>query len=362
MSKIKETKVYNINDFINWNSLGELNISPKYQRNPVWNDKAKSYLIDSILKGLPVPQVFIRQIIDIGTRKTIREVIDGQQRLRAIIGFINNDFVILKSHNPELANMTYDDLSDELKEDFLLYELPVEVIKVKDDSIIYDMFARLNTNSMILNHQELRNAKYTGEFKVFVYNLAAKWRYFFTNIKMFNDKQLARMLDIENLSSLIILSIDGIITDSFAKINDYYEKYDEEFLIIDDVEYKIEHVFSIIKKIFNDSKYSTSYFHRKNYFYTLYATIIHMMFGLTHIKDNRLDIFSEENIVENLDVLITKLMSFESFYARFMGESLYEKNLIATMTKFEQLHRTRTTSQLERITRVNILCDFIGRD
>lgn len=360
MTRIKETKVYNLNDFINWYQAGELEISPKYQRNPVWNLKAKSYLIDTILKGLPVPQVFIRQIIDIKTRKTMREVIDGQQRLRTILEFTNNEFAIIKSHNIELGNMTYEDLSDELKEEFLTYELPVEVIKAKEDSIIYDMFARLNTNSMTLNRQELRNAKYWGEFKVFVYRIATKWRQFFIDINMFNDKQLSRMLDIEYLSGLIALIIDGIINENQTKLDSYYEDNDEEFSNQQDVECKLESVLYTIKRIFDDSKYSTSYFQRKNYFYTLFAVITHMMFAVPNIKNYRVEKYSAQNINDNINSLILKLTEFESYYERFFNESLYDSSILQHMIKFEQMHRTRTTSQVERISRIDILCKFIG--
>jgi len=57
MGNIKETKIYNINDFLNWYERDELEISPKYQRNPVWNLKAKSYLIDTVIRGFPISQI-----------------------------------------------------------------------------------------------------------------------------------------------------------------------------------------------------------------------------------------------------------------------------------------------------------------
>ena len=71
-----DTRVYNISDFIEWDSSSLLNLSPEFQRRAVWSEKAKSYLIDTILRGLPVPPVFIREKIDINTSRSIREVID----------------------------------------------------------------------------------------------------------------------------------------------------------------------------------------------------------------------------------------------------------------------------------------------
>ena len=175
MSKLRDSKTYSINDFLTWNSNKELELSPKFQRNKVWNQSVKSYLIDTILRGMPIPPIFITQKIDLNTQKTLREVIDGQQRLTAITQFKNNEFKISSTHNKELANKTYDDLSDELKVAFLEYEIPVEIIKTETDAVIYDIFARLNTNNITLNKQELRNAKYWGEFKVVINKLALEY-------------------------------------------------------------------------------------------------------------------------------------------------------------------------------------------
>ena len=51
------------------------------------------------------------------------------------------------------------------------YEILAEVVTEKDESSIYDMFARLNSNNYVLNRQEIRNSKYWGDFKVFIYRL-----------------------------------------------------------------------------------------------------------------------------------------------------------------------------------------------
>ena len=143
-------KIITVNDIIEWNSKNEIKLNPKYQRNRVWNDKTKSYLIDTVLRGLPMPPIFLRQTIDVIAKVTYREVIDGQQRLRSIIEFVNNEFDILKKHNKEYGGYTFDQLPDHIKEEFLEYQIFAVVINEKDDNVIYDMFARLNTNNYIL--------------------------------------------------------------------------------------------------------------------------------------------------------------------------------------------------------------------
>ena len=218
MTDIKDTKAYSINDFLNWYDNDELILSPKYQRNAVWGNNAKSYLIDTIIRGFPIPQIFLRQIIDTNTRKTTREIIDGQQRMRSIIEFTENRFAILPSHNLEFGKKFYSELSDEVKERILHYNIGVEIIKLKEDAKIYEMFARLNTNNMALNKQELRNAQFTGEFKVFVYRKSSEFKSFLINKNTFKDKEFSRMLDVDFFNSLITHLLEGIVNDTANKI------------------------------------------------------------------------------------------------------------------------------------------------
>ena len=228
MLKKKSPKIVQINDIIQWYESGELELSPKYQRNSVWNEKAKSYLMDTIIRGLPIPPIFMRQRIDVTSKKTYREIIDGQQRLRAITEYIQNKFPISKTHNELYGGKYYDDLEEEIKEQILEYDIFVEVINEKEDPVIYDMFARLNTNNCVLNRQELRNSRYWGEFKVAAYNTAAEYRELFYNNKIFNDKQFSRMEDVEFISVLLNVFINGIDSDTPTSIDKLYLKYDKD--------------------------------------------------------------------------------------------------------------------------------------
>src|SRR5687768_6401484 len=90
---------YPISDFLEWNVSKQLSIQPKFQRRSVWIPKAKSYLIDTIIKRFLVPPLFIRLAIDPVKKRAIREVIDGQQRLRTVFGYIQNEFPLLAVHN-----------------------------------------------------------------------------------------------------------------------------------------------------------------------------------------------------------------------------------------------------------------------
>src|SRR5688500_17100423 len=121
-----DTRAYAIVDFIEWNKNKLLELSPDFQRRSVWSDKAKSYLIDTIIRGKPMPKIIILQKL-VGN-KNIRVVVDGQQRLRAILEFHSHAFKISKAHNKELSSYTFQTLPDDLDKDFLKYELGVDLL------------------------------------------------------------------------------------------------------------------------------------------------------------------------------------------------------------------------------------------
>ena len=95
------SQVYTVNDFVGWNDRKELILSPNFQRRKVWKPQGKSYLIDTIVRGMPIPPIFMREIVHPRERRTVREVVDGQQRLSAILDFIDGKFTVLPSHNPQ---------------------------------------------------------------------------------------------------------------------------------------------------------------------------------------------------------------------------------------------------------------------
>lgn len=359
MLKRKAPKVIQINDIVNWYEKDELDYSPKYQRNSVWNTKAKSYLIDTIIRGLPIPPIFMRQKIDVNTRKTYREIIDGQQRIRAIIDFINDKFVISKMHNELYGNKLFSQLEDDVKESILDYDLFAEIINETDDAVIYDMFARLNTNNCVLNNQELRNAKFWGEFKVAMYNTAAQYRELFYENQIFTDKQFSRMADVELISSLFYLILDGIENETPSILDKLYSRYDETFDDYENIKMQFDACMVVINQIYDYLNGNVVCFTSKTYFYTLFAVLYNQLFGIKNFSLSRIEIFSAENISSNIDVFINKIIDFENIFNDCINEENTKNELYIDITKFAKLHKTRTTSKTERYDRIEALNRFI---
>lgn len=219
---------------------GSLTISPPYQRKPVWAARQKCYLIESILLGLPVPEIFVQQRTT-PEGKTSYTIVDGQQRIRSVLQFIGseidpgelqyNKFILdkLATESP-WRDRSFIDLSDEEKTRFFGYRFVVRYLNTDSDDEVRDMFRRLNQFLTPLKPQELRNATYTGPFARLALELAND-DYWAEN-KIVTPVSIRRMGDVEFVSELIIGTMHGPQGGSSAIIDEYYrqyEDYDDEF-------------------------------------------------------------------------------------------------------------------------------------
>lgn len=354
-------KIITICDIIQWNNNNELTISPKYQRNSVWTEKAKSYLIDTIVRGLPIPPIFLRQMVDVSTKKTYRELIDGQQRVRAIIEFVENKFRLHKNHNNQLGGKYYEEMEEDIKEDILQYELTSEVVSEENDAVIYDIFARLNGNNIVLNKQEIRNAKFSGDFKVIVYKLSSKYREFFLKNKILNDKECSRMKDSELINSLLILIINGVTTETQNYVNKIYQDFDnDKENLLNEVEEKINYVMDVVSYLYGYFNDLVPKLFNKNYFYTFFCFFYHQIFG---IKDSNLKkeyIFSKIDLIKDNIFLIS-----EKFSNLFRDIDDNNKKYLVndsdhiTREEFVKYHSIRTTNKKERSERIALMTKYM---
>lgn len=356
-------KICTISDIVQWNEKNELQISPKYQRNNVWNEEAKAYLIDTIVRGLPIPPIFLRQKTDVTTKTTYREIIDGQQRIRAILEYIVlENFPIKKSHNKEYGGKRYSDLEPEIQEAILEYEILAEVVIEKDETIVYDMFARLNSNNIVLNKQEIRNSKFWGEFKVLVYQLSSQYRDFFLEQKILSDNDCSRMRDAELITSMLILLLEGITTETPKYIDGIYGRYDRDFTQREIVESQFVSTMIIIQEIYDYFNRAYGCFGNKNYFFTLYCVIVNQMYGIKNATLPRNIKYSSENIHSNVLLLKNAFSQFVLDYEKNIDDKNNVYGLFSEYSEFANNHKTRTTSKNERESRIKFLNNAIGAE
>ena len=280
--KSYDSRVYSINDFSEWDSQGQLELNPFFQRRPVWSDNAKSYLMDTIIRGKPIPKIFIRQKVNATTKTTLREVVDGQQRLRTILSFIKDGFLISRRQNRDYGGRYYSQLPDDIQAQVLSYEISVDLLINLPDSEILDVFSRLNSYGIILNEQEKINATHFGEFKLLADEIGRKYNEYWKEQTILSARQILRMLEVNLVADVLIAMREGI--KSKKQIRRYYSEYEKGFNDnTTEIEARFDNVIDTISKLYPEG-ISESEFSRPHLFYSLFTAVAHCNFGVPDLE------------------------------------------------------------------------------
>jgi hypothetical protein len=185
-------------------------------------------LIDTILRQLPIPKVYLRTKINVQTQKAIREIVDGQQRLKAIIDFAEGRMRLTKRAR-EFAGYYYEDLNEEQKTTFLGYPIAVDQLVNASIDDVLEVFARLNSYTVSLNGPERRHAKFQGEFKFAIREASRRWGNFWKSFGVLSTHQRVRMMDDSLTAEMVGVLLEGIKDGGDPKIFALYQKYNETF-------------------------------------------------------------------------------------------------------------------------------------
>jgi len=188
----------------------DINPTPTYQRSSVWKPEQRQMLIDSILREIDMPKIYLRELKD-GDFKY--EIIDGQQRMQTIWAFLNNKLalngeaegILIKEKLYDVDEKRYEELDSEVKiERIHKYTIDVVIIYDASEDEIADLFYRLN-NGTPLSPAEVRNSM-PGEMKLTIKEIA-KHSFFskasFTNRRFAYDQVCAQMMMLELNNGLV---------------------------------------------------------------------------------------------------------------------------------------------------------------
>lgn len=287
---------FRVADFLSWQQNGQLKLSPAFQRRSVWTPSQKSFLIDTVARGLPIPIVFVRDSIDLENRRGLKELVDGQQRLRTLLAYIDpsslpdfdptrDAFTVRSIHNPELANKTFGRLPAAVQRDILSYEISTHILPLDfGDRDVLQVFARMNSTGLKLNQQELRNAAYAGTFKTLAYELAAeqldRWREW----RVFSEEQIARMKEVELVSDLLMNMELGLTGKSQTKIDKHYEERDSDWEGATSYANRFRHTMESIAALVGPSMRTSAWSSEVNFF-TLFVAVYDLEWGLKSVPD-----------------------------------------------------------------------------
>lgn len=259
-----------IQDIRNLSNRDELDLNPWYQRRSVWTRPQKSYLINTLHERKPVPTIYIRHTLNLDQEKSIREVVDGQQRIKAILGYIAGDFTA--RHPGHQQRLPFHALTKHQRSTFLMTALSVGYLINATDPDVIEIFGRLNSVSKTLNAQERRNAQFSGEFKQFCLRQAAGRVSLWRSLRLFSANSVARMLEVQFISDLVMNMLKGLSDYSAKRLNAIYSEYDEDFPDAADITGRLDRVFQCIATL-NPNVIRDTIFRRQPIFFSLLVVL-----------------------------------------------------------------------------------------
>lgn len=242
---------------------GTLMLRPSFQRNLVWNNTHKEKFLDTILRGLPFPEIYLADgDIDLESKVSTRLVVDGQQRLDTIFAYINGE---LHTRTIPLFN----DLSPKQQTDFYDYKIVVRDLGRLDENQIIEIFQRINSVSYALNAMEINNALYEGEFISTAQEIQKSEE--FKKLDIFSQNQYARMKDTEYILLIMSTIEEGGYFTGNSEIERYIKLYNDEYKHSDIIKEDIKFISNLIIGL---NLQLDSIWWRKTSFFTLIVELV----------------------------------------------------------------------------------------
>ena len=310
-----------ISDIYSMFTESSLIVDDSYQRRSVWNENDKIRLIETILLNFIIPELFLwKADTNPETGESITHIVDGQQRIKTIAEFVNNEFKLKKNalleeeSKQKWGDYYFKDLDDATKKEVWNYQLMIVDIneKVTRPEII-NMFRRLNLTDYNLNSQEKRNSL-SGEFASLARQLSDLpiWEKY----KLFNNVDVKRMKDVEFCASLILLFRSGIIDQSDQKALNMLVKF----------------------------------LQKKSQLYTIFSILFYM----------------KREKIEFSDIILQRLEDFVKMYGIFDNDmnidsemTQKEKDIFDNIKKYKLASSEGLNKQINRMIRFNTLKNFL---
>lgn len=302
---------------------GNININPKFQRRDAWKNRQKSKLIESLLLSIPVPNIVLAEKRDC---RGSFDVIDGKQRLLSIIQFCKgkkkigeeSEYKSFKLTGLKLLEKLNGKSFEDLKKnpEFSEYANIIENATIRtsvirnspSESYLYEIFSRLNTGSLSLSPQELRQSLFPGKFTDFIDDFANNSEIIHELLKI--DSADKRMRDTELIMRSYAYkffltdypnSLKNFLDDSCQKLNKYWSSKKESII---NFAIEIENAIKFTKEKFGQDSFKLIGIERKNE--TFNRVIFDLMIYYFSEEKNRN--FVEEKAI-NLREKFVELMS-----------------------------------------------------
>lgn len=325
---------------------GNLFVDESFQRNYIWIRKDRISLMETILLGYPIPEIYLWATgTDPNTGETKYSIVDGQQRIRTIGQFIDSKLKLtdagLEFKNTDYRGKIFDELSPELRTALWSYKISIRFVKegvLRDD--IVKMFLRLNRTSNALNPQELRNAEFDGEFLKASETVASLPFWKIWNI--FSEGEIRRMTDIQFASTLLIFVRSGFEDETTqAAINKMYDLLNESYVDKDVDIKKISDTLHLLNEVLQKNPSLALTLQKKTHLYSI--------FTLCFVAKEK----------PNLDISALS-DSLASWFAWYEETIVPDPKWVDGIVEYRRLSQEGVQKKSNRLSRHTILEEFIG--
>lgn len=249
-----------ISELLEWIKMDQIDLHPPYQRNFVWSLKDQKQLIDSIMRGYPLPNFII------SLRKDGRyEMVDGQQRATTISKYVKNEF-------PNTNKQFFQNIDQKKFLDYVLVFEVIEDVDTAKGESLEEYFSLVNKRGVHLNTAEVNQAQYhNAPFMMMVNRLMDLQG--LSELDIFTSKTKQRMNDRSLVEELVAYLFVGEITDKRKAVDILLESSLEEKQV-QDVSLEFENVLDILCVLNREvAPLNDTRFKQRNDFYTLFVYV-----------------------------------------------------------------------------------------
>lgn len=307
-----------INQFQKWLREGSLVLRPPFQRNLVWNDSQRAFLIDSVLRGLPVPEVYVQTRTSAEGEESIT-VVDGQQRISACLSFLHGELRLSDDDefDSRWRSKVFKELHADLQERFRGYELLVRKLPKLEEPVLREIFRRLNRTVEPLVAQELRHAAYTGPFISFVEKAGA--HPVLSEVGVFTARDYLRRRSDELMSEIAYAVSSKAFPNKKEGLDNLFLTYEKQGVpddVLEDLVRRFGRVYAQLEPI--AGRVRRTRFRNKSDFYSLFIALARnaeqlplpdggedLAYRLREFSDRVNDIKREEGEQRPLDELVS---------------------------------------------------------
>lgn len=301
----------------------KLDLSPDFQRKFVWTHEHQEQFLDTILNGFPFPEIYVCQgKIDTKRLRTTQKVIDGQQRLTTIKNYIENSF-----DKPLTIVKKFEDLEQDEREEFLSYQIVVRDIGKVEDSLVREIFRRINLTKFKLSDIEIQNAIYDGKFIQTAKELSNDIE--LEEFGVFHDSEFTRMADVHFFLQVMSTIERGGYYHRDSELEKCVAEFNEEYPNYHKVKSLILNAISVVKSL---NLNLDSIWFRKSNFFTLIVEICIGGVIPSDFKDRLLSF--EENILLNKH---TKVNDFSIYYGYMYAGTNNRKSRVTRSEIFRKI-------------------------